>query len=125
MQFMMLMIPAVYKGGKKVDPGFVPDPKKVEQMMRFNEELGQVFKILSLNGLHPVNTGARVSFSNGKTTVTDGPFIETKEVLGGYWLIEAPSKAEVVKWTQRCPAEDGDVIEIRQVFDAADFAIKK
>ena len=125
MQFMMLMIPAVYQGGKKVDPGFVPDPQKVEQMMRFNEELGRVFKILSLNGLHPVNTGARVSFSNGKTTVTDGPFIETKEVLGGYWLIEAPSKAEVVKWTQRCPAEDGDVIEIRQVFDEADFAIKK
>jgi len=125
MQFMMLMIPAVYQGGKRVDPGFVPDPKKVEQMMRFNEELGQVFKILSLNGLHPVNTGARVSFSNGKTTVTDGPFIETKEVLGGYWLIEAPSKAEVVQWTQRCPAEEGDVIEIRQVFDEADFAIKK
>jgi hypothetical protein len=125
MQFMMLMIPAVYQGGKKVDPGFVPDPKKVQQMMRFNEELGQAFKILSLNGLHPVNTGARVAFSNGKTTVTDGPFIETKEVLGGYWLIEAPSKAEVVQWTQRCPAEEGDVIEIRQVFDEADFAIKK
>ena len=125
MQFMMLMIPAVYQGGKKVDPGFVPDPQKVEQMMKFNEELGQAFKILSLNGLHPLSTGARVSFSNGKTTVTDGPFIETKEVLGGYWLIEAPSKAEVVQWTQRCPAEDGDVIEIRQVFDEADFAIKK
>ena len=125
MQFMMLMIPAVYQGGKKPDPGFVPDPKKVEQMMQFNEELGRVFKILSLNGLHPVSTGARVSFSKGKTTVTDGPFIETKEVLGGYWLIEAPSKAEVVKWTQHCPAEDGDVFEIRQVFDEADFAIKK
>jgi hypothetical protein len=119
------MIPAVYQGGRKVDPGFVPDPKKVEQMMRFNEELGKVFKILSLNGLHPVTTGARVSFTQGKTSVTDGPFIETKEVLGGYWLIEAPSKAEVVQWTQRCPAEEGDVIEIRQVFDAADFAIKK
>ena len=125
MQFMMLMIPAVYQGGKKLDPGFVPDPEKVQEMMRFNEELGKVFKILSLNGLHPVNTGARVSFSKGKTTVTDGPFIETNEVLGGYWLIEAPSKAEVVQWTQRCPAEEGDVIEIRQVFDEADFAIKK
>jgi hypothetical protein len=125
MQFMMLMIPAIYQGGKKLDPGFVPDPKKVEEMMRFNEELGKVFKILSLNGLHPVNTGARVSFSKGKTTVTDGPFIETKEVLGGYWVIEAPSKAEVVKWTQRCPAEEGDVIEIRQIFDEADFAMKK
>src|ERR1044071_5025396 len=85
MQFMMLMIPAVYHGGKKVDPGFVPDPKKVEEMMRFNEELGKAVKILSLNGLHPVNTGARVSFSKGRATVTDGPFIETKEVLGGYW----------------------------------------
>ena len=125
MQFMMLMIPAVYQGGKKIDPGFVPDPKKIEQMLCFNEELGQVFKILSLNGLQPVDTGARVTFSNGKTTVTDGPFIETKEVLGGYWLIEAPSKAEVVQWMQRCPAEEGDVIEIRQVFDEADFAIKK
>jgi hypothetical protein len=125
MQFMMLMIPAIYQGGKKLDPGFVPDPKKVEEMMRFNEELGKVFKILSLNGLHPVDTGARVSFSKGKTTVTDGPFIETKEVLGGYWVIEAPSKAEVVKWTQRCPAEEGDVIEIRQIFDEADFAMKK
>jgi hypothetical protein len=125
MQFMMLMIPAIYQGGKKLDPGFVPDPKKVEEMMRFNEELGKVFKILSLNGLHPVNTGARVSFSKGKTTVTDGPFIETKEVLGGYWVIEAPSKAEVLKWTQRCPAEEGDVIEIRQIFDEADFAMKK
>ena len=125
MQFMMLMIPAVYQGGKKLDPGFVPDPKKIAEMTRFNEELGQACKILSLNGLHPVNTGARVSFSKGKTAVTDGPFIETKEVLGGYWLIKAPSKAEVVKWAQRCPAEEGDVIESRQVFTEADFAIKK
>ena len=125
MQFMILMIPVVYQGGKKVDPGFVPDPKKVEQMMRFNEELGQTFKILSLNGLHPVNTGARVTFGKGKTTVTDGPYIETKEVLGGYWMVEAPSKEEVVKWAKRCPAEPGDTIEIRQIFEAADFAIKK
>jgi hypothetical protein len=57
--------------------------------------------------------------------VTDGPFVETNEVLGGYWLVEAESKDELVKWAQRCPAEEGDVIEIRQVFDVADFAIKK
>ena len=125
MQFMMLMIPNVYQGNKKLDPGFVPDPKKIEEMTRFNEELGKVVKILSLNGLHPLNTGARVSFGKGKPAVTDGPFIESKEVLGGYWLVEANSKEELVKWAQRCPADEGDVIEVRQIFGEADFAIKK
>ena len=125
MQFLMLMIPAVYQGGKKVDPDFVPDPKKIEEMGKFNEELGKALKILSINGLHPQNTGARVSFAGGKPSVTDGPFIETKEVIGGYWLVEAPSKEEVLKWVQRCPADPGDVIEIRQVFELADFAVKK
>ena len=125
MQFLMLMIPAVYQGGKKVDPDFVPDPKKIEEMGKFNEELGKALKILSINGLHPQNTGARVAFGQGKPNVTDGPFIETKEVIGGYWLVEAPSKEEVLKWVQRCPADPGDVIEIRQVFELADFAVKK
>ena len=125
MKFMMLMIPAIYQGGKKVHPGFVPDRKKMEQMGRFNEEMGKALKLESLNGLHPVSTGARVSFANGKPTVTDGPLIKPKEVLGGYWLVEAKSKEEVLKWVQRCPADDGDVIEIRQIFDAADFAIAK
>ena len=125
MQFMMLMIPAVYQGGKTVDPDFVPDPKKIEEMGKFNEDLGKALKILSINGLHPQNTGARVAFGEGKPSVTDGPFIETKEVIGGYWLVEAESKEEVVKWVQRCPADPGDVIEIRQVFELADFAVKK
>lgn len=125
MQFLMLMIPAVYQGGKKVDPDFVPDPKKIEEMGKFNEELGKALKIISINGLHPQNTGARVAFGQGKPSVTDGPFIETKEVIGGYWLVEAPSKEEVLKWVQRCPADPGDVIEIRQVFELADFAVKK
>jgi hypothetical protein len=125
MKFMMLMIPAVYRGNKTLDPGFAPDPKKIEEMGRFNDEMAKSVKILSLNGLHPLGKGARVSFGKGKPVVTDGPFIETKEVLGGYWMIEAPSKEEVVKWAQRCPAEEGDVIEIRQIFEAADFAIQK
>ncbi|HEU4503344.1 MAG TPA: YciI family protein [Nitrospira sp.] len=124
MQFMMLMIPNVYRSNK-TEAGFVPDLKKVEEMTRFNEELGKAVKILSLNGLHPLKTGARVSFGKGKPAVTDGPFIETKEVLGGYWLVEANSKEELVKWMLRCPAEEGDVIEIRQVFSEADFAVKK
>jgi hypothetical protein len=125
MKFMMLMIPAVYRAGTKVDPGFVPDPEKVAEMGRFNDEMAKSVKILSLNGLHPVATGARVSFAQGKPIVTDGPFIETKEVLGGYWLVEAKSKDEVLKWAQRCPASDGDVIEIRQVFEPEDFAIQR
>lgn len=125
MQFMMLMIPNVYRNNEQLDAGFVPDPKELEKMGRFNEELGKAVKILSLNGLHPLHGGARVAFGKGKPTVTDGPFIEAKEVLGGYWLVEADSKEELVKWAQRCPAEEGDVIEIRQVFDLTDFAIKK
>jgi hypothetical protein len=121
-KFMMLMIPAVYQGGKTV-PGFTPDPKKIEEMDRFNQELGKAFTIESLNGLHPLAQGARVSFAKGKSSVTDGPFIETKEVVGGYWLVEAPSKEEVVKWAQRCPADEGDTIEIRQVFGPEVFEI--
>lgn len=123
MQFMMLMIPNVYRGNKKLE-GFVPDPKKVEEMTRFNVELGKAVTILSLNGLHPLSSGARVSFGRGKPAVTDGPFIETKEVLGGYWLVEADSKEDLVEWAQRCPADEGDVIEIRQIFGEADFARK-
>ena len=125
MHFMMLMIPDVYRGNKKLDPGFVPDPKKIEEMTRFNEEMGQAVKILALNGLHPLNAGARVSFGKGKPMVTDGPYIEAKEVLGGYWIVEAESKEELVKWAQRCPADEGDVVEIRQIFGEADFPSKK
>lgn len=121
MKFMMLMIPAVYQGGKPA-PGFKPDPEKMEEMGRFNEEMGKALKIESLNGLHPLAQGARVSFAKGKASVTDGPLIDAKEVLGGYWLVEAPSKEDVLKWAQRCPADDGDTIEIRQIFGPEDLA---
>ena len=121
MQFMMLMIPAAYRGGK-AGAGFKPDPKQVEEMGRFNEQLGKALKIESINGLQPLVKGARVSFAKGKPSVTDGQSIEAKEVLGGYWLLDAPSKEEVVKWAQRCPAEEGDTIEIRQIAGPEDFA---
>ena len=121
MKFMMLMIPAAYQG-RKPAPDFKPDRKAMKAMVLFNEEMGKELKIESLNGLPLQVKGARVSFANGKPSVTDGPFIESKEVLGGYWLLEAPSKEEVVKWAQRCPAEEGDTIEIRQIFEAEDFA---
>jgi hypothetical protein len=121
MQFMMLMIPNAYRDNKKME-GFVPKHEEMEAMGRFNEEMGKAVKILSLNGRHPLYAGARVSFAKGKPMVTDGPFVETKEVLGGYWLVEADSKEELVKWALRCPAAEGDVIEIRQIFGAEDFA---
>jgi hypothetical protein len=121
MKFMMLMIPGVYQN-REIPPDFKPDPKMMEEMGRFNEELGKAFKLESLYGLHPLAKGARVSFAKGTASVTDGPFIEAKEVVGGFWLLEAPSKEEVIKWAKRCPAEKGDTIEIRQIFGPEDFA---
>ncbi len=120
MKFMMLMIPAVYHGNKKLE-NFKPDPAMVEKMGKYNEELRKAGMLGDINGLHPLSKGARVSFAKGKPSVTDGPFIEAKEVLGGYWMIEAKSKEDVVKWAQRCPAQDGDTIEIRQIFGPEDF----
>ncbi len=118
MRFMMLMIP---KGYEKATPGTVPDAKAVAAMMKYNESLQKAGALLSLDGLHPPAEGARVSFSGGKPTVTDGPFAETREVVGGYWMIQVKSKEEAVEWASRCPAADGDVIEVRQVFEMSEF----
>ncbi len=123
MRFMMLMIPKVYQGakGRRVEADFTPSADAVEKMTRFNEELAKAGALIALDGLHPPKDGARVSFRGGKARVTDGPFSGSKEALGGYWLIRARSQAEAVEWARRCPAEDGDVIEIRQVFEASDW----
>jgi hypothetical protein len=118
MRFMMLMIP---KGYEKATPGTMPDAKAVAAMMKYNESLQKAGVLISLDGLHPPSMGARVSFPGGKPKVTDGPFIETKEVLGGYWMIDVKSKAEAVEWASRCPASDNEVIEIRQVQEMSDF----
>jgi len=118
MRFMMLMIP---KGYESAAPGEMPDAKAVAAMMKYNESLQKAGVLLALDGLHPPSMGARVSFSGGKPIVTDGPFIEAKEVLGGYWMIQVDSKQEAIDWARRCPAGDNEVIEIRQVFEMADF----
>ena len=118
MRFMMLMIP---KGYEKAKPGAVPDAKAVSAMMKYNESLQKAGVLLALDGLTPPSMGARVSFSGGKAKVTDGPFIETKEALGGYWMIEVKSKEEAIQWASRCPASDTEVIEVRQVFEMSDF----
>jgi hypothetical protein len=118
MRFMMLMIP---KGYETAAPGAVPDAAAVAAMMKYNETLQRAGVLLALDGLHPVSMGARVSFEGGKPKVTDGPFVETKEVVGGYWLIEARSKEEAVEWASRCPGRENETIEVRQVQEMSDF----
>jgi hypothetical protein len=118
MRFMMLMIP---KGYGSATPGTMPDAKHVEAMMKYNEALQKSGVLVTLDGLHPPSMGARVSFSNGKPLVTDGPFTEAKEVLGGYWMIQVKSKAEAIAWASRCPASDNEIIEVRQVQEMSDF----
>jgi hypothetical protein len=90
-------------------------------MMQYNEALNQAGVLLALDGLHPTSKGARVSLSGGKKTVTDGPFTEAKELVGGYWLIDVKSKEEAVEWATRCPLDEGNVIEVRQVWELSEF----
>ena len=118
MRFMMLMIP---KGYENAAPGTTPDAKAVEAMIKYNESLQKAGVLLALDGLHPPSLGARVSFSTGKPKVTEGPFVEAKEVVGGYWMIQVKSKQEAVEWASRCPASDHEIIEVRQVFEMSDF----
>jgi hypothetical protein len=118
MRFMMLMIP---KGYEKAAPGTMPDAKAIAAMMKYNESLQNAGVLLTLDGLHPPSMGARVSFSGGKPKVSNGPFPEAKEVLGGYWMIDVKSKEEAIEWASRCPASENEVIEIRQVQEFSDF----
>ena len=118
MRFMMLMIP---KGYESSAPGTMPDPKAVEAMMKYNKSLQEAGVLLSLEGLHPPSMGARVTFSGGKPVVTNGPFADAKETLGGFWMIEVNSREEAIEWAKRCPASDNEIIEIRQVQEFTDF----
>ena len=118
MRFMMLMIP---KGYENAAPGTVPDAAAVAAMMKYNQSLQQAGVLLALDGLHPPSMGARVSFPGGKPKVTDGPFAEAKEVLGGYWMIDVKSRDEAIEWAKRCPASPNEVIEVRQVQEMSDF----
>lgn len=118
MRFMMLMIP---KGYESAEAGTIPDAKAVAAMMRYNESLKRAGVLLSLDGLHPPSMGARVTFADGKPHVTDGPFAEVKEVLGGYWMIQVRSREEAIEWAKRCPVIGNDTIEVRQVQEIGDF----
>ena len=118
MRFMLLMIP---KGYESAEPGTAPDAEAVSAMMKYNESLQKAGILLALDGLHPPSMGARVSFPGGKATVTDGPFAEAKEVLGGYWMIQVKSKEEAIAWASRCPGGENEIIEVRQVQEMSDF----
>src|SRR5262249_10885999 len=125
MRFLIFMIPRVYQPdapeGQRAGEAFTPPADAVARMMKYNEELAKAGVLISLDGLQPLAKGARVAFSEGRPAVTDRPFVQAKEVVGGFWMIQTKSKEEAVEWVKRCPAAEGDVIEIRQVFEMSDF----
>lgn len=118
MRFMVLMIPGARA---RMESGEIPDAKLIEPMMKYNTELAKAGVLLALDGLHSSSKGARISFKAGKPTVKDGPFTEAREVIGGYWMWQVKSKEEAVEWAKRCPAEEGDTLELRQVFEMSEF----
>jgi hypothetical protein len=115
MRFMVIV-----KANKDSEAGVMPTEKMLTEMGKFNEELVKAGVMQAADGLHPSSKGARVKFSGGKTTVIDGPFAESKELIAGYWMWQVKSKDEAVEWLKRAPFEDTEV-EIRQVFEAEDF----
>ena len=115
MRFMVIV-----KADKSSEAGVLPDKKILTEMGKFNEELVKAGVMLAGEGLQPSSMGARVRFSGTKRTVIDGPFTETKELIAGFWLIQAKSKEEAIEWVKRVPMAESE-IEIRQVFEASDF----
>ena len=118
MRFMLLVIP---KGYENAAPNEAPEAEAVARMMKYNEALANAGILLSLDGLKPPSAGARVSSSGGKPKVTDGPFSEAKECVGGYWMIQVKSKEEAIEWAKRAPMGDNEIIEVRQVQEMEDF----
>ena len=116
MRFMMLV-----KANKDSEAGVLPSEEILAAMAKYNEEMVKAGVMLAGEGLQPSSKGARVKFSGGKRIVTDGPFIEAKELIAGFWLIQVRSKEEAIEWAKRVPFESGE-IEIRQVFELSDFA---
>lgn len=116
MRFMVL-VPA----SKESEAGVLPTEELLAEMGRFNEEMVKAGVMLAGDGLQPTSKGARIRFSSGKPTVTDGPFTEAKELIAGFWIIQVKSKEEAIEWMKRAPFDAGVELEIRQVFEADDF----
>jgi hypothetical protein len=116
MRFMVIV-----KASERSESGQLPSPELLARMGAFNEELVKAGIMLAADGLHPSSKGARISFAGPKPAVTDGPFSETKELVGGFWIVQARSKEEIVAWMSRAPFQDGEEIEIREIFEPEDF----
>jgi hypothetical protein len=114
MRFMMFMIPEGYGSAA---PGTAPDLEAVKRMTAYNKTLQDAGVLEELEGLHPPSEGVRLRFGGAKPRISDGPFSEAKEVVGGYWVIRVNSKEEAVDWAAKCPAGPGDTIELRQIRD--------
>src|SRR2546422_9213990 len=117
MRFMILV-----KATKNSEAGVLPSQELLTAMMKYNEELTNAGIMLAGEGLQPSSKGARVKFDGAKRTVIDGPFTEAKELVAGFWLWQVKSKEEAIEWLKRAPFGGGTEVEIRQVFEAADFA---
>jgi len=111
----------IVKASERSESGQLPSPEMLARMGAFNEELVKAGIMLAGEGLQPSSKGARISFGGPKPVVTDGPFAETKELVGGFWILQAKSKEEVVAWISRAPFYDGEQVEIRQIFEREDF----
>ena len=116
MRFMVIV-----KANKDSEAGVLPDQRILTEMGKFNEELVKAGVMLAGEGLQASSKGARVRFDGAKRTVIDGPFTETKELVAGFWLWQVKSKAEAIEWLKRAPFDSGTEVEIRQVFETADF----
>ena len=115
-----MRVMVIVKANKDSEAGVMPTEKMLADMGKFNEELAKAGVMKAGEGLHPTSKGVRVKFSDGKKSVIDGPFAETKELIAGFWLWEVKSLDEAIEWLKRAPFEDTEV-EIRPLFEAADF----
>jgi hypothetical protein len=116
MRFMVIV-----KANQESEAGVIPSSEILSKMMAYNEELVKAGVMLAGEGLQLSSKGVRLKFSSNKPTVTDGPFVETKELIAGFWLWQTGSLREAVEWAKRAPMEEGNEVEIRQIFEAPDF----
>lgn len=116
MRFMMIV-----KASKESEAGALPSKELLAAMEKFNEEMTKAGVMLAGEGLHPSSKGARISYSGQKRTVTDGPFAQPGELIAGFWLIQVKSKQDAIEWASRVPFANGEVVELRQIFEAFDF----
>jgi len=109
------------KADEQTEAGVLPSTEVLEAMTQYNDELAKAGVLLAGEGLHPSSKGARITFQGGKTTVTDGPFAEAKELVAGFWILQARSREEALEWIKRAPMDGGTTLEMRQVYEAEDF----